>query len=398
LPVNNSLQSSELLKGYQRLLEISRDLASTLDLGALLDRIVHAAADLTDAQAASILLYDSLSQQLYFQAATNIDEPSMRGLLVPLDSLAGWIVQNRQPVMIADVRKDARHFGKIGQTTQFETYSLLGVPLITKDKVIGVLEALNKRQGEFTPADQDLLSALGGQAAAAIENTRLFQQSDLISEFVHELRTPLSSLNTAAHLLNRPELSDEQRERMITTIQGETLRLSEMASAFLDLARLESGRVQFNMESFELPPVLQESAAILRARALEKEQQLTLAHPPDLPPLVADRNKVKQVVINLLSNAVKYTPARGAIHLSAEADEQEMRILVRDTGRGISPEGLAHLFQKFYRVPGSEKIAPGTGLGLSICKKIIEGHGGEIGVHSQVDEGTTFIVHLPLKS
>jgi signal transduction histidine kinase len=300
--------------------------------------------------------------------------------------------------MIADVRKDARHFGKIGQTTQFETYSLLGVPLITKDKVIGVLEALNKRQGEFTPADQDLLSALGGQAAAAIENTRLFQQSDLISEFVHELRTPLSSLNTAAHLLNRPELSDEQRERMITTIQGETLRLSEMASAFLDLARLESGRVQFNMESFELPPVLQESAAILRARALEKEQQLTLAHPPDLPPLVADRNKVKQVVINLLSNAVKYTPARGAIHLSAEADEQEMRILVRDTGRGISPEGLAHLFQKFYRVPGSEKIAPGTGLGLSICKKIIEGHGGEIGVHSQVDEGTTFIVHLPLKS
>lgn len=396
--MNNSLQSSELLKGYQRLLEISRDLASTLDLGALLDRIVHAAADLTDAQAASILLYDSLSQQLYFQAATNIDEPSMRGLLVPLDSLAGWIVQNRQPVMIADVRKDARHFGKIGQTTQFETYSLLGVPLITKDKVIGVLEALNKRQGEFTPADQDLLSALGGQAAAAIENTRLFQQSDLISEFVHELRTPLSSLNTAAHLLNRPELSDEQRERMITTIQGETLRLSEMASAFLDLARLESGRVQFNMESFELPPVLQESAAILRARALEKEQQLTLAHPPDLPPLVADRNKVKQVVINLLSNAVKYTPARGAIHLSAEADEQEMRILVRDTGRGISPEGLAHLFQKFYRVPGSEKIAPGTGLGLSICKKIIEGHGGEIGVHSQVDEGTTFIVHLPLKS
>ena len=135
---------TQTLDSYLRVIEISRDLASTLDLDILLDDIVRAAADITRAEAASILLYDDTARQLYFQVATNIDEPTMRGLIVPLDkSIAGWIVTNRKSVRIDDAQKDDRHFGEVEQTIGFATHSLLGIPLVTKNKVVGVLSLIH---------------------------------------------------------------------------------------------------------------------------------------------------------------------------------------------------------------------------------------------------------------
>src|SRR5512134_786968 len=130
---------TQTLDSYLRVIEISRDLASTLDLDILLDDIVRAAADITRAEAASILLYDDTARQLYFQVATNIDEPTMRGLVVPLEnSIAAWIVTNRQPLHIDEAQKDKRLFGDVDQTLSHTTKSLLGIPLITKNKVVGV--------------------------------------------------------------------------------------------------------------------------------------------------------------------------------------------------------------------------------------------------------------------
>jgi signal transduction histidine kinase len=117
-----------------------------------------------------------------------------------------------------------------------------------------------------------------------------------------------------------------------------------------------------------------------------------------LPELNADKDKIKQVILNLLSNAIKYNYPQGRVELSARAGEAEIIIAVSDTGPGISEENLKHLFEKFYRVPGTEKLAVGTGLGLSICKRVVETHGGKIEVQSQVGKGTAFIVHLPLIS
>jgi len=126
---------TQTLDGYLRLIEIARDLASTLDLDTLLNDIVHASADITHAEAASILLYDDTARQLYFQVATNIDEPTMRGLIVPLEkSIAGWIVTNRQSVRIDDAHKDTRFFSDVEQSIGYATRSLLGIPLITKNK------------------------------------------------------------------------------------------------------------------------------------------------------------------------------------------------------------------------------------------------------------------------
>ena len=386
---------ADLLPRYQRLIEITRELASTLDLNALLQRIVHAAADLCNAEVASILLYDESKQVLYFQAATNLDEPLQRGLVVSMDSLAGWIIKNQQPVLIPDVSQDSRHGGEVAAS--FATHNLLGVPISTKHKVVGVLEAINKRYGQFSEQDQDLLMAMGAQAAVAIENTRLFQQSDLIAEFVHELRTPLAALSIAAHTIQRPEISEEQRERIYHTLVTETQRLSEMARSFLDLARLESGRVQYEPEIFMISLLMKDCISVIKSSIVEKNQTIYFNISDDLPSLRADKDKIKQVVINLLSNAIKYTPEGGTITIGARVEGKEMEISFSDTGRGIPPEGLAHLFEKFYRVPGTSSIEQGTGLGLSICKKIIEGHGGHIDVTSQVDIGTTFKFYLPLQ-
>jgi len=390
------LNNDSHLEQYRRLIEISRDLASTLELDPLLNRIIEAARDISDAEAASILLYDDTGKQLYFQAATNMD-PLMRGLVVPMDSIAGWIVTNRQPVRIRDVNKDERYFKKVAKTVSFATKSIMGIPLITKDKVVGVLEVLNKQEGEFSEADEDLLTVLGAQAAVAIENSRLFQQSDLIAEFVHELRNPLASINTASYLLLRPEISPEQSHQIISNIQSETMRLTALTSSFLDLARLESGRVQFHKSSFPIKTVFEECQSVMQAKADENRVTLLVDVPGDMPDIQADRDKLKQVILNLVSNAIKYNRPGGKVVMRASMSDTEWSIFVDDTGLGIPESDLPNMFQKFYRVRAVESKVMGTGLGLSICKGIIQGHGGRIEVQSKLGEGTRFSVHIPKK-
>ncbi len=386
---------TQTLDSYLRLIEISRDLASTLDLDTLLDDIVRASADITHAEAASILLYDDTSRQLYFQVATNIDEPTMRGLVVPLEkSIAGWIVTNRKSVRIDDAHKDLRFFSDVEQTVGYETRSLLGIPLITKNKVVGVLEVINKKRGKFTDPDESMLTVLGAQAAVAIENARLFQQSDLIAEFVHELRTPLASLSTATYLLLRPEMSREQRDQIVNNIHNETLRLNSLASSFLDLARLESGRVQFRKTRFSVADLLYECRDVMMTKAQETNIQIRIDVPNDMPLLEADRDKVKQVILNLISNAIKYNRTNGSVIITGNFNE-EIFVTVQDTGIGIPEESIPHLFEKFYRVREHEGKASGTGLGLSISKQIIQGHNGRIEVKSKMGVGTSFTIYLP---
>ena len=390
-------QDKTLLDRYQKLIDISRDLASTLNLDLLLNRIVDAAADLTASEAASILLYDADRAQLYFQAASNLDRPFMRGLAVPVEnSIAGWIVQNRKPVIADDPQSDSRFFAGIQKQAKVPTHSLLGVPLFVKDQVIGVLEAINKTGGVFTEEDQEILLTLGTQAAVAIENARLFAQSDLIAEMVHELRTPLTSLNASANLLLRPDLPQDQRLKIISIIQSESQRLAKLTTDFLDLARLESGRMKFEAHPIEPAALLAECVGIARSSMDERKIKLVWLVPKDLPPITGDPDKLKQVFLNLLNNAVKYNLPEGSITIAAESSEQELIVRVSDTGLGIPEDSLKHLFEKFYRVPSTESLAQGIGLGLSIVKRILDAHSGSVRVESAPGAGSTFEVHLPL--
>jgi signal transduction histidine kinase len=391
----SSLQQT--LLAYQKLAEIARDLASTLDLTTLLDRIVNLAADLNNAEEASILLYEPQKQQLYFQAFTNQDNSApMRGITVPSESIAGWVALHRQPVIITDVHQDTRFFRNVENLIQFKTRSIVAVPMITQDRLIGVLEVLNKRSDTFTPLDQEVLMVLAGQAAIAIENARLFHQSDLITELVHELRTPLSSIFTITFLLQRQNVSEAQRIALAQTIQNETQRLNEMASSFLDMARLESGRSEFHLTAFDAGKLLRECCEMIRGRADEHQIKLEIEVQADLPLLTADRDKIKQVLLNLLTNAVKYNRSGEMIRARVRLAANQIWFMVQDTGMGVPAEQMPHLFEKFFRATPQDSTISGTGLGLYICKKIIESHGGQILVKSQENVGTNIEFCLPL--
>ncbi|MGH2521091.1 MAG: ATP-binding protein [Anaerolineales bacterium] len=384
-----------LLKRMERLMEVSRNLASTLELDKLLRMIIQAAQELTDTEVASIMLFDPHSGELRFEAATNM-EPTLQGIVIPVEgSIAGWIVTQAEPLVVPDTSKDPRWHQKVDEATDFVTRSILGVPLVTREKTLGALEAINKRTGEFTEEDADTLQTLAAQAAVAIVNARLFQQSDLISEMVHELRTPLMSLTATSHLLLRPELPADKRVEMVKTLQRETGRLAQMTTDFLDMARLESGRMRFTREKFSLPELIAECVEVVRPQAGTRRLSLSTETEPGLPEVESDRGKLKQVLLNLLTNAVKYNRENGSITVSARMVDTGCRVSVADTGRGIPPEAMTHMFEKFYRVPDSENTAPGTGLGLPIAKKIVEALGGEMWVESTAGVGSTFYFTLP---
>lgn len=384
-----------LLKRNARLLELSLQMVSTLELGTLLQHIADAAQELTESEASSILLYDSQTDHLYFEAATGPLEEGFSRTAVPADdSIAGWIYSNVKPLLVEDTQKDPRFFAEIDVQTSFHTRSILGVPLQTKDKTLGVIEVVNKKQGTFGADDLQLLQSLAAQAAIAIENTRLFQQSDLIAEMVHELRTPLAALMAAAHLLQRPKLAEEQSTNLIQTVSKEVQRLNGMTTDFLELARLESGRVQFVREPVHLEGLVHESLELIRPQAESQNITLETTFDRSLAPVQGDRNRLKQLLLNLLTNAIKYNHEGGRVKVSLRREKEELLLAVKDTGRGIPPESLPLIFERFYRVPDHEVQTSGTGLGLVIAQRIAQNHQGKIEVVSEVGKGSTFTIHL----
>jgi len=359
---------------------------------------METATELTDTEASSILLLDKKSGELYFEAATGVKGGVLEGIPVPLDkSIAGWVVRKGEPLLIDDVRKDPRFYPNIDEVTSFRTRSVLGVPLKVKEHVIGVLEVVNKKGNQpFTEEDVEVLNTLAAQAAVAIENARLFQQSDLLADVVHELRTPLTSIvGYSKILLTTEELEPALQRRFLETIHREAKRLNTMINDFLDLVRLESGRVGIVKGPVSLRHLIQETVALLRPQAEARRISINIVMPPDLPTLMADEARLKQVLINLLNNAIKYNRDEGLIEIKVERGEKEVRVSVRDTGRGIAPHDLPRIFDKFYR--GSDEVSSlGTGLGLSIAKQIVEAHGGTISVESELGKGSTFTFTLPL--
>ncbi len=397
--IKNYLQ---LMARYERLMEISRQLNSTLNIRELLERIIYAATELTNTEAASILLVDPRTGELRFEAAI---EPGgkkgeLESIVVPMEgSIAGWIVTHGEPVLIDDVSNEPRFYKNVDESTDFSTRNLLGVPLRAHDKVIGALEAVNKIGDEpFTEDDVNTLTTLAAQAAVAIENARLFQQSDLIAEMVHELRNPLLSLKSAIHILKRPDLPEERRQMLIETMEQETDRLNRMTTDFLDLARLESGRARIFNEPYDLGQLIEECIGLVKLQASGRGIRIRSEVSDEIPTMMGDRGKIKQVLLNLLTNAIKYNRENGEIHIQAKPlpDENSVKISVSDTGRGISQENLPHIFEKFYRVADTEEQAQGTGLGLAIAKRIVEAHKGKIWAESEVGKGTTFHFTLPI--
>lgn len=397
---NPTVTPPDLMDRYRQIIEISQQLNSTLDLGALLRKIISAATDLCSTEAASIMLIDPATGELRFEIATNINPQHMEKIVVPMEgSIAGWIATHGEPRVINDVNLEPMHSKVVDDTIEFRTKNLLGVPLRTHSKVIGVLQAVNKNGNQpFTEDDIETLTTLAGQAAIAIENARLFQQSDFIAEMVHELRTPLASLKASTVLLKRQDLPAERHEDIISMMQSETERLIRMTTEFLDLARLESGRARLEIDPFNLDKLIWESIEVVTPQANEKGIQVEVLGEPFI--VNGDRGKIKQVLLNMLTNAIKYNQPNGKITIETTQIDKSgapfVQVAVKDTGYGISKEHMKHMFQKFFRVSDTAGFTQGTGLGLAIAKHIIEAHDGNIWVESEQGVGSTFYITLPL--
>jgi len=280
--------------------------------------------------------------------------------------------------------------------------------IITKSitKPLAILRDGTERvaRGEFTTIHVRSHDETADLAAAFNDmSARLKRSNDLRAEMMqqisHEIRIPLQIIHSADYVLHQEKsgpLTDEQR-RLLALIRANTSRIGDFADQFLDLAKIEAGMMTFTFEESDLASVLTPAVEAARLTASEKQVTLSFDAQP-APTLSLDRTKIGQAAINLLSNAVKYTPAGGEVTVEVRPAADGALFRVRDTGAGIHPDDLPHLFTKFYQAQHSSTVKPkGTGLGLALVKAIVEEHGGRVSATSAPGQGSTFTVELPCK-
>ena len=237
--------------------------------------------------------------------------------------------------------------------------------------------------------------------AVSHDITEIVRLENIRKEFVanisHELRTPLTSIKGFVQTLRDGAISDPKDSlRFLEIIERHTDRLNRLIDDLMDLSQIESGKIEMNMQSVELPEVINRVVSDFNEIADQKQQRLKVNIPPDLPPVLADEERIETVLTNLVDNAIKYTPDYGEITVSAFVKNDGVQIEVADTGMGIPPKDLPRIFERFYRVnKGRSRELGGTGLGLSIVKHIVEAHGGTVTVESKVGRGSRFTFTLP---
>jgi signal transduction histidine kinase len=214
----------------------------------------------------------------------------------------------------------------------------------------------------------------------------------------HELRTPLNSIIGFSDMLLTEEaggLSPIQRD-FLETVARNGRHLLALISELLDLSKIEAGRLRLTLESLDLRDLLREAAENVRAQTEQRHHRLEVDVPDEPLQVSADHVRVRQILLNLLSNAIKFTPDGGQVRLVGRADNGGARVEVIDTGIGIAPADQSKLFQEFVQLDASaSRQYEGTGLGLALCKRLVELHGGRIGVESDHGRGSTFWFTLP---
>jgi signal transduction histidine kinase len=254
---------------------------------------------------------------------------------------------------------------------------------------------------QILPIQDPFGSTLG--AAVVLNDVTRFRlldqiKSDLVATVSHELKTPLTSIRLVLHFLLEETigpLTPKQLELLVDARENAE-RLLGMVNRLLDLARLEQGRSPLDLKPEDAAALLQTAADTIRPRAEAKEVTVKVEAAADLPAVPADAARLGHALNNLLDNALTYTDRGGQITLTAAATADAVTLIVADTGLGIPPEHLPHVFDKFFRIPG-QSVDTGTGLGLAIVREIVGAHGGTIACESTVGSGTVFRLHLPIK-
>lgn len=422
------LATEEALRQSNRHLALlnraSRTFSSTLDLDRVLVTVLEEVRRLLNVIACSVWLVDAETDELVCRQVTDPHSEVVRGWrLAPGEGLAGWVARTGESLMVADIHADERHFSGVDRKTGLPLRSILTVPLQVKQRVIGVLQAVDAEVARFTEIDQVLLESLAASAAIAIENAQLYDEvqqyavelearvvertrkleeanaqlqeldrlkSKFVADVSHELRTPVANIGLYLHLLERS--GSERFDRYIGVLKDQTQRLADLIEDILDLSRLGLSEAEVTFGPVDLNSVVEEVMAIYLPRAEAAGLVLTFEREDGELAVWGARNQLSQVVTNLVANAVNYTSCGHVkVRTCRDASTDKPCLQVQDTGMGIDPEDMPHLFERFYRGQrvGSSNI-PGTGLGLAIVREIMDLHGGTIEVESEMDKGSTF--------
>jgi len=415
----------------ETLREVTLALASRISHKAVLDEVLRQAQRLVPYRTAHIMLLEEDTLRIAhwqgYQASESEEHISslvQRLADLPLDAK---VIQSRKPLVIADTHQDPR-WVVFDETSWVRSH--IAVPICLRDRVLGLLRLDGDTPGEFSSEDAKRLEPLANAAAIAIQNAQFYEQiqrhaaeleqrvaertreleeanaqlqeldrlkSKFVSDVSHELRTPVANIGLYLHLLQRGKPDKQAQYQGV--IKEQTERLATLIDDILNLSRLdlakEQGKVTF--APIDLNMVAEQVVAAQRPRAEAAGLELILESDTSLPPVRAESNQLAQVITNLVTNALSYTlVGQVRVSTSLDAERGQVCVEVRDTGMGIDPEDLPHLFERFYRGRrvGSSSI-PGTGLGLAIVKEIVDLHGGRIDVESQMDQGSTFRVWLP---
>jgi signal transduction histidine kinase len=393
------------LRALIPLYELSKAFIGMTNLQQLLVEIVEVSCRETGADRASLMLLDEGTRSLTIQAAIGLPDEVIATTRIQVgEGIAGWVAERREPLVLDNTAPPRGELRKLMK--QDHISSAVCVPLTVREELIGVLNLskLGSNDSPFTAGSLELASVLAGQAAIAIKNARLFEETqqayedlkrldELKSEFInvasHELRTPLAILLGYAHLLD--EQATDASKRYTQAIIQSAMRLKNLVTDMLNLRYLEAGEMELELRPVQIAGTVQAVVQDLAFQVDEKGQSLVLSIPDDVPSVWADEGKLHLVLSNLLSNAIKFTPQGGSIEIAASVAEDDLGISVKDTGVGIATEEFRRLFDRFYQVGDSlRREHPGVGLGLSIVKELVELHKGQVWVESEVGKGSTF--------
>jgi len=416
---NQELQLSreaalKLMRKISALREINLAMSSTLDLRTVLNVLMEKIDLFLPYAAILVWLVNQETGQLERAACWNLDEKDWMSRPLPdVPKLVKTAMENKQPVISQNVQTDPRTLDpRFYKRNGLISY--LGMPLLAKDAVLGVLVFLTREEHAYDYDEMEFLSSLASQAAIAIHNSQLHQKTqrqalrleeasrlraDFTAMIAHDLRSPLSNIVGIAEMMGNGLFGalEEEQKNWLDRMRNNATGLVDLVSDFLDLSKLETGHIELSRTACDIRDLVRNTVENYRPVANSKNVVLTSQVDASLPPLYADGRRLDQVLNNLLSNAVKFTPEGGAIQIRVRPENGAgVMVQVEDSGVGIAKNEIANLFQKYRQASSATLSAQkGTGLGLVICKMIVEAHGGRIWADSEEGKGTTLTFTLP---
>ncbi|MCC6649894.1 MAG: HAMP domain-containing histidine kinase [Candidatus Eisenbacteria bacterium] len=403
------------------LFEVSTTLQLQLRLDVILEILVRRVVSTFKAQQASVMIMDPESGELVTRASYGLEAEFSRGARARVgEGIAGWVALRRQPILLG-LQAPSAEFARFYKENRTIS-SALSMPLVIGDRIVGVLNVNRINHPDpFRDEHLDLLRVFGEHFAAIIDRAEVVERlglrarqleqdneklSDLnqmkdvfLSTASHELKTPLSSVIAYAELLDDHEgkLTRDQSHEFVGRLRGEAHRLLGLIDDILDLSRLESGKMQLKQRLVSLAEVVRGAVETTRTTAKKYDVTIESDLSEDLPPILVDEVKMRQVAVNLLVNAIKFSPRGSAVRLRTRLDDRHVRIEVSDDGPGIAPESATHIFELFAQGTHPEQDSRGgLGIGLHLVKRLTELHGGHVGVNSRDGAGSTFWVRLPI--